>query len=177
MFPSFKTAEGCRSFVHQQLPQSSSKAKVRHITEVFGTPLAHEVFALLFHEDQEKMFMKYWTFTGEGISSRLAEQCLLRLSGNERHLGLPRNPDHVYSEYYQNHIPLSSVKDAKDAIRMRFSGILPGGGNIRGVPGVSIDDVFLYPTGMGAIWNSHKLLAATIGSKLDLNTLKIAHIK
>ena len=180
LFPSLKTAEGCRSFVHQQLPQSSSKAKVHHITEVFGTPLAHEIFALLFHEDQEKVVMKYWMFTGEGISSRFAEQCLLRLSGNEQHqskLGFPRNPDHVYSEYYRNHVPLSSVKDAKDAIRMRFAGILPGGGNIRGVPGVSIDDVFLYPTGMGAIWNSHKLLTATIGSKLDLNTLKIAHIK
>lgn len=124
--------------------------------------------------------MKYWMFTGEGISSRLAEQCLLRLSGNEQHqskLGLPRHPNHVYFEYYQKHIPLSSVKEAKDAIRTRYAGILPGGGNIRGVPGVSIDDVFLYSTGMSAIWNCHNLLAATIGSRVALDTLKIAHIK
>ena len=124
--------------------------------------------------------MGYWMFTGEGISSRLAEQCLLRISGDERHqskLGLPRNPDHVYSEYYRKHLPLSSVKDAKDAIRMRYAGIIPGGGNIRGVPGVSIDDVFLYPTGMSAIWNCHNLLGATIGSKIDPKPLKIAHVK
>ena len=44
-------------------------------------------------------------------------------------------------------------------------------------PGVSIDDVFLYPNGMAAIWNWHTLLTATIGSKFDLDTLKIAHIK
>ena len=119
-------------------------------------------------------------FTGEGISSRLAEQCLLRMSGDEQHqskLCLPRHPDHQYSEYYRKHIPLSSVKDAKDAIRMRYAGILPGGGNIRGVPGVSIDDVFLYPTGMAAIWNCHKLLAATICSRIGLHTFKVAHVK
>jgi cystathionine gamma-synthase len=120
-------------------------------------------------------------FSGEGISSRFAEQCLLRLSGDKEpqfKLGLPRHPDHVYSEYYQKHTPLLSVKDAKDAIRMRYAGIIPGGGgNIRGVPTVSIDDVFLYPTGMAAIWNCHNLLTATIGSKIGLDTLKIAHVK
>ena len=124
--------------------------------------------------------MKYWMFTGEGISSRLAEQCLLRLSGDEQHqskLGLPCHPDHAYSEYYRKHVPLSSFSDAKDAIRMRYAGIIPGGGNIRGVPGVSIDDVFLYPTGMTAIWNCHKLLAATIGSRIGPKTLKTAHVK
>ena len=124
--------------------------------------------------------MKYWMFAGEGISSRLAEQCLLRLNGDEQHqskLGLPRNPDHAYSEYYRKHVPLSSVKDTKDTIRMRYAGLIPGGSNIRGVPGVSIDDVFLYPTGMAAIWNCHKLLAATIGSRIGLDTLKIAHVK
>ena len=182
LFPSLRTAEACRSFTLQQLklPQSSSKVKVQHITELLGTPLAHEVFALLFHEDQEKVVMGYWMFAGEGISSRLAEQCLLRMNGDEQHqskLGLPLHPDHEYSEYYRKHIPLLSVKDAKDAIRMQYAGITPDGGNIRGVPGVTIDDVFLYPTGMTAIWNCHKLLAATIGSRIGLNTLKIAHVK
>lgn len=125
--------------------------------------------------------MKYWMFSGEGISSRLAEQCLLRLSGDEQHeefkLGLPRHPNHPYYEYYQKHTPLSSVKDAKDAIRMRYAGIIEGGGNIRGVPGVSTEDVFLYPTGMAAIWNCHMLLAATSSSKIGPNTLKHAHVK
>ena len=97
--------------------------------------------------------MKYWMFASEGISSRLAKQCLLRLSGDsdkqhQSKLSLPRHPDHVYSEYYQRHIPLLSVKDAKDVIWMQYAGIIPGGGNTRGVPGVTINDVYLYPTGM-----------------------------
>lgn len=124
--------------------------------------------------------MKFWTFAGEGISSRLAEQCLLRLNGDKQHeskLGLPCHPDHLYSDYYQRHTPLASVKDAKDAIRTRYAGIIEGGGNIRGVPGVSTEDVFLYPTGMTAVWQCHQLLAATIGSRIGPNTLKYAHVK
>ena len=182
LFPSLKTAEACRLYALQQLelPQSSSEFEVHHITEVFGKPLAHEIFTLLFRNDQKGLVMKYWVFAGEGISTRLAEQCLLRMSGDEQYqskLGLPHNSDHVYSEYYRKHVPLLSVKDAKNAIRMRYAGIIPGGGNIRGVPGVSIDDVFLYPTGMAAIWNCHKLLATIIGSRIGLDTLKIAHVK
>ena len=126
--------------------------------------------------------MQYWMFAGEGISTRLAQQCLLRLSGDEQHeseLGLPRDPDHMYYEYYQKHAVLSSVKDAKDAIRKRYAGIIPGGGNIRGVPGVSIEDVFLYPTGMTAIWHCHQLLAATIASRLGTSPkpLQNVHVK
>ena len=65
------------------------------------------------------MVKKYWMFSGGGISSRFAEQCLLRLIGDEQHeefkLGLPRHPDHPYYEYYRIHTPLSTVEDAKAA--------------------------------------------------------------
>lgn len=181
LFPSLKTAEECRLFVLHQLPHSTFKVRVQHVTEVFSIPLDHEIFALVFSEDQKGMVKKYWMFSGGGISSRFAEQCLLRLIGDEQHeefkLGLPRHPDHPYYEYYQIHSPLSTVKDAKAAIRTRYAGFIEGGGNIRGVPGVSTEDVFLYPTGMAAIWNCHKLLSATTSSKFGSNGLKHAHIK
>ena len=180
LFPSLKTAEACCSFAHQQLLHSSFKAEVHHITQVFNRSLAHEIFALFFPKDQQSVIMSFWIFAGTGISSRLAEHCLLRLSGGEQHelqLGVPRHPGHEYSEYYQKHIPLSSAKDAKDRIRTRFSGIIEGGGNIRGVRGVSVEDVYLYPTGMTAIWQCHQLLADTIGARIGSDALKYAHIK
>ena len=180
LFPSLKAAEECYSFARKQLLESSPKSNVHHITEVFGTPLAHEIFALFFPEDQEQVIMKVWSFAGKGISSRFAEQSLLCLSGDEQHeskLGLPCHPDHSFAEYYKKHAPLSSVKDAKNAIRTRYAGIIQGGSNIRGVPGVSTEDVFLYPTGMTAIWQCHQLLAGTISSRIGSNTLKYAHIK
>lgn len=124
--------------------------------------------------------MKFWSFSGEGISSRFAEQCLLHLSGDEQYeskLGLPCDPNHMFAEYYQKHTPLSSVEDAKDAIRKRYAGIIEGGGNVRGVPGVSTEDVYLYATGMAAVWQCHRLLAGTINSRIGPNTLKYAHAK
>ena len=51
------------------------------------------------------------------------------------------------------------------------------GGNISGAHGVSIDDVYLYPTGMSAVWHSHRLLASTLGSRIGFENLKTAHIK
>ena len=65
--------------------------------------------------------MKFWTFAGDGISTRFAEQWLIRLDcdvlphGTE--LGLPTQPDHMFHGYYQTHAPLLSVANAKDVIR------------------------------------------------------------
>ncbi|KAJ7243396.1 pyridoxal phosphate-dependent transferase, partial [Mycena haematopus] len=72
-----------------------------------------------------------------------------------------------FSKYYRKHSPLSSAADAKNAIRRRFAGILEDGENIRGVLGVSPDDVYLFASGMQAIWRSHQLLAATVGARTD----------
>ena len=69
---------------------------------------------------------------------------------------LPRRPDDTYQEYYQKHIPLSSIKDANDAIRTRYAGIIQGGpdeGNITDTPTVSIDGIYFYSTGLAAVWN------------------------
>lgn len=178
LYPSRNMAEACRSFLHRQFPLSASAMEVRCVTEIASAPDMHQIFAVIFSEEQEKMAMTFWTFAGGGISSRLAELCLLRRSGNlQPTLGLPCQADHLFSDYYRKHAPLSSVVSAKEAIRMRFSGVTKDGGNIRGIPGVSPNDVYLFPTGMSAIWNSHQLLSSTIASKTGLGALKTAHVK
>ncbi|KAJ7095968.1 pyridoxal phosphate-dependent transferase [Mycena belliarum] len=89
--------------------------------------------------------------------------------------------DHsVYlEERYGRNVPITSAAWAKRALRRRISGVLvrdhPGdcadgpcaggkdyaiGPSSRGVKGVSEDDVFLYSTGMGAIWSTHTLSLA-----------------
>ncbi|KAJ6557377.1 pyridoxal phosphate-dependent transferase [Mycena vulgaris] len=89
--------------------------------------------------------------------------------------------DHsVYlEERYGRNLPITSVAWAKRALRRRISGVLvrdhPGdcpdgpcagdknyvlGPSSRGVKGMSEDDVFLFPTGMTAIWNAHNLSLA-----------------
>ncbi|CAK5284239.1 unnamed protein product, partial [Mycena citricolor] len=87
-------------------------------------------------------------------------------------------------ERYGRNLPLSAAATAKRALRMRIAGVLVrdaplessdaldnGDKNAdvaavgRGVDGLSEDDVFLYPTGMAAIWNSHQLCLAVRPAK------------
>lgn len=76
-------------------------------------------------------------------------------------------------ERYGRNLPVEQAATAKRAMRRRIAGTLvketPGnwaaaggqdaelGPSTRGVSEVSEDDVFLYPTGMAAIWNAHQL--------------------
>ncbi|KAF7294716.1 PLC-like phosphodiesterase [Mycena indigotica] len=119
--------------------------------------------------------MKFYIFAGCGISPRLAEICVQRAKGNfSQPLSLPpSNHDHCFGDYYAKHTPLSSPGAAKHALRTRFSGTF-GGVNIRGVAGVSAQDVYLYSSGMHAIWQSYKLLQNVFVS--PKNNVKVAHV-
>ncbi|KAF8438197.1 pyridoxal phosphate-dependent transferase [Boletus edulis BED1] len=79
-------------------------------------------------------------------------------------------------ERYGRNLPLRAAAFAKRALRRRIAGVLVRdnmqdgpqgpcagtqdveiGPSSRGVQDVSEDDVFLFPTGMAAIWNAHQL--------------------
>ena len=91
--------------------------------------------------------------------------------------------NHDYSTYleerYGRNLPLSFASSAKRALRRRIAGVLirddqsdaqgePSAGeknlvlgpSSRGVTSVSESDVFLFPTGMSAIWNAHQMALA-----------------
>ncbi|KAJ7773021.1 PLP-dependent transferase [Mycena metata] len=139
-------------------------------------PPGHQIFAVLFTAERNAVH-KFYTFSGNGLSPRLAEVCLLRRAGDLRPtLGLPPAGSY-FSEYYKRHSPLNSAEDAKRVIRARVAGMVDGfDENIRGVPGASPDDVYLFASGMQAIWRSHKLLAGALGSKDSRDTRKVAHV-
>ncbi|KII87669.1 hypothetical protein PLICRDRAFT_699219 [Plicaturopsis crispa FD-325 SS-3] len=82
-------------------------------------------------------------------------------------------------ERFGRNLPITSASAAKRALRRRIAGVLvqdspddcsggpcAGGNDVevgpssRGVDAVSESDVFLYPTGMAAIWNAHHLASA-----------------
>ena len=77
-------------------------------------------------------------------------------------------------ERYGRNLPLTAAMFAKRALRRRLAGVLlcdsvpecqevagkeglVVGPSTRGVQEVSENDVFLYPTGMSAIWSAHQL--------------------
>ncbi|KAF7358947.1 PLC-like phosphodiesterase [Mycena sanguinolenta] len=169
LFPTRMLAEECCWFIETHVAPGS--CYVRCVTEIAHAPPPHQVFAVLFTADFNRV-MKFYNFTGSAISTRLAEICMLRHSGDMRRiLGLPPQGSYL-SEYYNRHLPLNSVEDAKNLIRSRFSGMTDGGANIRGVPGASANDVYLFSTGMQAIWRSYQLLSATVGN----SSKKVAHV-
>lgn len=84
------------------------------------------------------------------------------------------NPDTVYlEERYGRNLPLEAASLAKRVLRSRVAGVLMDhshdqppneflvGPSVRGVSSVAADDVFLYPTGMSAIWSAHSISLAT----------------
>ncbi|KAK0480926.1 pyridoxal phosphate-dependent transferase [Armillaria novae-zelandiae] len=80
------------------------------------------------------------------------------------------------SDFYKVHRPLESGADAKNAIRRCFSGIIGDGPeNIRGVPYVSPDDVYLYSTGMSAIWHAHLMVLHTQSNETKSAALNLLY--
>lgn len=83
-----------------------------------------------------------------------------------------------FEERYGRNLDLSSAAHAKIALRRRIAGMLvageesgeddeveiANGQDVRGAP-VTDDDVYLYPTGMSAIWSSHQLALQTLGER------------
>ena len=123
--------------------------------------------------------MKFWIFTGSGISPRLAEACFRRRNGQmEIALGLPIDPEHEYADYYRSHSALNSALEAKELIKARYAGLsVDGTSNIRGVEGIKTSDVYLYPAGMNAIWNVHRMLRDVREDEGSLKTFMAAHVK
>lgn len=104
-------------------------------------------------------------------------------SVREKRQSLPKNPDDTLSEdhstyleeRYGRNLPRDAGAFAKRALRRRIAGVLPrdepavwdavGSINPELKPstrghGVTEDDVYLYPTGMTAIWNAHQTVSA-----------------
>jgi cystathionine gamma-synthase len=84
-----------------------------------------------------------------------------------------RRDECVYlEERYGRNLPLSSASSAKKALRCRIAGVLVHdspdysdarqdvevGPSSRGISEVSESDVFLFSTGMAAIWSAHNLI-------------------
>ncbi|KAK1231065.1 Cystathionine gamma-synthase [Marasmius sp. AFHP31] len=77
--------------------------------------------------------------------------------------------DDYLEERYGRNLPITAAATAKRALRRRISGILVRDDNpdavppsTRGVTELSEDDVYVYPTGMNAIWSAHQLALATL---------------
>ncbi|PBK71020.1 PLP-dependent transferase [Armillaria solidipes] len=174
LFPSSRIAEHCQGYIRKE-SDDTGEARVLCFELPFkddptifllfpnGVP---DIFAVFCSSTSFSRAMQFWIYTGTGISSRLAEHCLSLLpEGLVDHsaLTVPLSPRSWRdADYYHVHKPLESGAKAKGIIQNLFSGIIGDGpDNVRGVPYVSPDDVYLYSSGMNAIWEAHMMTLHT----------------
>jgi cystathionine gamma-synthase len=86
-----------------------------------------------------------------------------------------RESSQFLEERFGRNLDVSFVENAKSAIRRRIAGSLMGevdlsatprpmtASNMRGVVGLSEDDVYLYPCGMNSIFHAHKMMLEARG--------------
>ncbi|KAK5105824.1 hypothetical protein LTR62_002127 [Meristemomyces frigidus] len=90
-------------------------------------------------------------------------------------------PDSVLfvEERFGRNLDITMAQNAKLAVRRRIAGSLTANEELpqsldtqpsedmnqreRGVPGFSVDDIYLYPMGMNAMYHTHRALRSTIG--------------
>ena len=221
LFPSEKVAERCRSFLLCQISElNSCELRVINLVPSASAP-QFRIFALLYPEKASKTTKAYWQHTGEGISSRRAEDFLSKsnrglsiILWNEetRHKNNPRryhgcqrnctlekkklrpnevvvrntltgSDEHCYyvEERFGRNLNKSNFNKAKAALRRRISGCLAVENTFNGYSctdenerkqaharKVSEQDVYLYPTGMSSIFNTHRMLMQARGAQKSI---------
>jgi len=128
LFPSRKIAEHARTFILRYAPDTNQP----HIVQLSFPPVAHSssgnstpssavhLFVLLYILEQKDLAKAFWQHTGYGISSRMAEYCLLQLESVAR-LDEAADPLNGYSKPIRR-APYKNRHYAKD---VSFSKLTP----------------------------------------------------
>lgn len=117
------------------------------------------IHAIFFPLEALPLAMSFWRLTGLGLSSRRAEICRL-------HLDSIREVAPRIVPSLQNGRPSKGRSHAQEIVSQRIANLLercPVGGTRR--IQVSRDDVYLYQSGMAAIYHLYQLLLRSKGSQ------------
>ncbi|KAH8118706.1 pyridoxal phosphate-dependent transferase [Phellopilus nigrolimitatus] len=177
LFPTARTAEECSSYLIRYA-QNKHPSAIRVIH--FGLFCASsetcdsraELHLIRFPPDIWKLAKSFWQNTGMGISSRYADRILQSLTNDTKLVTIDRPLNS-----HLNKFP-GALKE-KWIVKCRIANMANGGDGISEAPelgksheeqqveghhSVTANHVFLYPTGMSAIWHAHQL-SLVIGPK------------
>lgn len=166
VFPSYNVAKRCREFIKSKTnlkvlpnvrvlqlstPRPKNKEEEEHRNEV-------KIAVVFFPESEFKLAKQYWQHSGEGISSRMGEYVL-----HELKLSTKNQDDEDYNtfieERFGRNLDLRFGNESKKILRKRISGNINEEKTDRLI---NEDDVYLYPSGMASIFNSHLALLSTL---------------
>ncbi|GJE85150.1 PLP-dependent transferase [Phanerochaete sordida] len=158
-------AEACRAFIASQ---AGAEAHIKAFQPL--SPCSDsQIFMVIFPEAAMPTALTFWQHTGFGVSSRFAELYLLFLDSL-------RNPpavleDSLLAQKREQGRPIArGAAGPKAVIQDRVARLITHNmecdihrGPKTSLLPVTADDVFLYPTGVTAIWTAHQLLLSTLG--------------
>ncbi|KAJ9062032.1 Cystathionine gamma-synthase [Entomophthora muscae] len=158
-FPSPRVANDCIDFVRRQSPSAEPKLVEYSIKPKNGSIPPSTLVAVLVPQEFYSTLKAFWLHTGEIITSRYAEYYAanygIKLTLNDAKQSDPE----AYLQNWQCKFGIEKAEKAKEALRQRIAaGLLDKPGH------EDASDVYLYPTGMSAIYNSHRLALATQGN-------------
>jgi len=187
LLPTQRTAEDGKKFIHALALRFGKPSEVRVVHVCIGShgdvtsspetdqpvehgsysPASAEVYILFFRATTNNVARQFWQNCGLGISSRYAEHCLSLLGAP----GFPYPEESESLHTCGNPLPgvngsasdsqgLSTGSDAKVALRQRIASLFVRDESSIAPPNISKEDVFLFPSGMAAMWNAHQLLMA-----------------
>lgn len=195
IFPSYRVAKRCREFIKTK---SLNKPAVRILQLSSPKPANEEEesfrieanISVVFYPSSEAGLAKqYWQHSGEGISSRLGEYFLMEMK-DKLSVDAAKNPanraprpsrssrstrsstslhkskeesDTFIEERFGRNLDLSFAKDAKILLRDRLSSEIEG---------VEKDNIYLFPSGMSAIFTAHRMILEKIGEAQDRKSEK-----
>ncbi|KXT04755.1 hypothetical protein AC578_9729 [Pseudocercospora eumusae] len=144
LFPSKFTAEAAKEFA------ISAARKELQLAPDITTFRAYQigqirVYAVFFPEDKTPSIIPYWQNAGVGISSRFGEACL-------------RDIDGLKEVDWNEEEGFSSESATQVDLRKRIIGLLERAPLESSRPEIHTSDVFLYQTGMAAIYHVQRYL-------------------
>ncbi|KAF9261359.1 PLP-dependent transferase [Marasmius fiardii PR-910] len=123
-----------------------------------GKPFFDSVHAFLYPPELEQLVREFWINAGMGISSRHAEHVLRRLEEGDSLMIVDTPSENRLNEY-------PGALCEKATIRRRIANLVNEENNDQSIPAppfgkrlVQPEDVFLYLSGMSAIWHVHQLV-------------------
>lgn len=164
LFPNVAAARSCLNYVISRTEPDVNSGKIKLHAIEFGLPpggddgikAGHVLYGVGYSEAASEVAAAFWRLTGTGISSRLAQKCLQyqgRLS--------TRNMAGCVIEH-----PKAETNSVYNTLRSRIAGLVERTpAEVPREKKVDKSDVFLYPSGMSAIYHLHKLLLQWRGNE------------
>lgn len=186
VFPSYMVAKRCRAFIKAKSPNTPAVRILQLSSPKPASPeeesyrIEAHISVVFFPATEAGLAKQYWQHSGEGISSRLGEYFMLEMkdklsaeAGKNPAARAPRpsrssrstrssvslnkakeESDNFIEERYGRNLDLRFAKEAKVLLRERLAGQIAN---------ITKEDVYLFPSGMAAIFNAHRMILETLG--------------